>query len=191
MTLRLLARVLLLVILTGAGACKNTPTTKTGLPWWPQGPGNPPGSEQASAPTEQGAQSAPPAAVVTPTAAPRDSGTQARAAAAAPVATASGAAQATRYGDLLFLSGQIAAHGGIEQQTHAVMQNIGTILESHRLTMANVVQVTVQLANIKDLGAMDAAYASHFRGTLPARSVVEVAHLPGDALVQIAVIAGR
>ena len=31
---------------------------------------------------------------------------------------------------------------------------------------------------------MDAAYASHFRGTLPARTVVEVAHLPGDARVQ-------
>jgi len=71
------------------------------------------------------------------------------------------------------------------------MQKISTILDGHRLTMANVVHVTVHLANIKDLSAMDAAYASHFRGALPARTVVEVAHLPGDALVQISLIAGR
>jgi enamine deaminase RidA (YjgF/YER057c/UK114 family) len=57
--------------------------------------------------------------------------------------------------------------------------------------MANIVHVTVHLASIKDLQSMDAAYASHFRGALPARTVVEVAHLPGDALVQISVIAGR
>ena len=101
-------------------------------------------------------------------------------------------AQATRYGDLLFLSGQIAANGGsIAQQTDAVMQKIGAILDSHRLTMANIVHVTIHLANIKDLSAMDAAYASRFRGALPARTVAEVAHLPGDALVQISVIAGR
>lgn len=71
------------------------------------------------------------------------------------------------------------------------MRKISAILDSNRLTMANIVQVTVHLANIRDLSTMDAAYASHFRSTLPARSVVEVAHLPGDALVQVSVIAGR
>lgn len=191
MTLRHLTRVLLMVALAGAGACQNTPT-KSGVPWWPQGPGNPPGSEQDQATTGQRAQSAAttetaktvPAGATTGTVAPQSSAS----AAAAPNSDA----QATRYGDLLFLSGQTAAAGGdIAQQTHAAMEKIGTILDSHRLTMANIVHVTVQLANIKDLQAMDAAYASHFRGVPPARSVAEVAHLPGDALVQITVIAGR
>ena len=71
------------------------------------------------------------------------------------------------------------------------MEKIGAILDSHRLTMANVVHVTVQLADIKDLPGMEAAYASHFRGALPARTVAEVAHLPGNALVQITIVAGR
>jgi 2-iminobutanoate/2-iminopropanoate deaminase len=190
MTLRQLARVWLMVVLAATGACKNTPTT-SGLPWWPQGPGNPPGSEQEPT-TEQRAQPVSttktaktvPAAPITATEAPQSE--------ARPAAAANSDAQATRYGDLLFLSGQTAAASGdIAQQTHAAMQKIGTILDSHRLTMANIVHVTVQLANIKDLQAMDAAYASHFRSIPPARTVAEVAHLPADALVQITVIAGR
>ncbi len=195
MTLRHLARVLLVVTLAAAGACANTPTTKRGLPWWPQGPGNAPSGEQSAA-AEQGTQaataSAPAAPAATAPAATAEPRTQASAATALPAATPSGAAQATRYGDLLFLSGQVAAdRGGVDQQTHAVMQKIGAILDTNRLTMANIVHVTVYLANIKDVAAMDAAYASHFRGTLPARTVVEVTHLPGDALVQVAAIAGR
>lgn len=196
MTLRHLARVLLVVTLVAAGACSNTPTTKRGLPWWRQGPGNPPSGEQSAAAAEQGTQaetaSAPVAPAATAPAATAEPRTQANAATALPAATPSSAAQATRYGDLLFLSGQVAAGSDdVAQQTHAVMQRIGAILDSNRLTMANIVHVTVYLANIKDIGAMDTAYASHFRGTLPARSVVEVTHLPGDALVQVTAIAGR
>lgn len=196
MTLRHLARALLVVMLAAAGACANTPTTKRGLPWWPQGPGNSPSGEQSAATAEQGTQaataSAPAAPAATAPAATAQPQTQASAATPLPAATPSGAAQATRYGDLLFLSGQVAADsGGVAQQTHAVMQRIGAILDSNRLTMANIVHVTVYLANIKDSAAMDAAYASHFRGTLPARTVVEVAHLPSDALVQVTAIAGR
>lgn len=194
MTLSHLARILLVVALASAGACKNTPT-KSGIPWWPQGPGNPPGSEQSAAAAEQGTQAAPTTASAAPAATAPAAAAEPRtqeSAAAPQAATPGGAAQATRYGDLLFLSGQIAADsGGVEQQTHAVMQKIGAILDSNRLTMANIVQVTVQLADIKDLSAMDAAYASHFRSTPPARSVAEAAQLPGNARVQISVIAGR
>ena len=38
---------------------------------------------------------------------------------------------------------------------------------------------------------MDDVYETYFRGNLPARSVVQVSRLPRDALVEIAVIAGR
>lgn len=192
MTLSHLARVVLVMALAGAGACKNTPTTRSGLPWWPQGPGNPPGGEPAATASEQSAPSTAAATTATPVthaAAPSERSSAPPAPAAAAPSTET---QATRYGDLLFLSGQIAAdRGDIAQQTHAVMQKIGAILETHRLTMANIVHVTVHLANIRDVQAMDAAYASHFRGTLPARTVVEVAHLPGNALLQISVVAGR
>ena len=111
-----------------------------------------------------------------------------------------GYTQATRYGDMLFVSGQIGMdlrtnafdeRASVEQQTRQAMENIRQILEAHRLTMANVVSATVFLRNMGDYRAMDTAYESYFRSTLPSRSVVEVSRLPRNAAVEISVIAGR
>jgi 2-iminobutanoate/2-iminopropanoate deaminase len=124
---------------------------------------------------------------------------------AAPSAQASAAApggytQAARYGDLLFISGQIAndprtgsfeSDASIEVQTQRAMDNVRAILESNHLTMANIVSVTVYLSSISNLVAMDRAYQAYFRQSLPARSVVEVGKLPRGALVEISAIAGR
>jgi 2-iminobutanoate/2-iminopropanoate deaminase len=108
--------------------------------------------------------------------------------------------QATRYGDLLFVSGQIAldpVSGGfdltqdIQAQTRRVMQNILSILESNRLTMANVVYATVYLSSLAHFAGMNPVYHSIFKSEPPARSVTEVGRLPRGALVQIAVVAGR
>lgn len=129
--------------------------------------------------------------------------------AAPPAATSSGATpsaapgnytQAARYGDLLFVSGQIAidprtgafdSAASIEAQTTQAMENVRAILESHRLTMANVVSVTVYLSSIGNIAAMDRAYQAFFRGALPARSVVEVSKLPRGALIEVSAVAGR
>jgi len=51
--------------------------------------------------------------------------------------------------------------------------------------------VTVYLRDLHEFRAMDDAYESYFRGNLPSRSVIQAARLPRDALVEIAVIAGR
>ncbi len=114
--------------------------------------------------------------------------------------SASGYTQATRYGDLFFISGQIAvdrATGNfaekrsIEDETRITMENIRAILESNRLTLANLVSVTVYVKSINDLPAMDKVYETFFKGNLPARSVVEAAKLPRGALIEISAIAGR
>lgn len=108
--------------------------------------------------------------------------------------------QASRYGDLLFVSGQIAndlATGAfdstqdIDAQTRHALENVRAVLEANRLTMANVVSVTVYITNISRLSAMDAAYHEYFRGNPPARTVVEASNLPRGALVEISVVAGR
>jgi 2-iminobutanoate/2-iminopropanoate deaminase len=124
-----------------------------------------------------------------------------RAAAAGPAPASSPGAytQATRYGDLLFVAGQIPLDlntselrgATIEEQTRQVMENIRTILESHRLTLANIVSVTVYLKDLHDFRGMDSTYESYFKSALPARSVLEVSRIPRDAKVEIAVIAGR
>ncbi|HEX5129534.1 MAG TPA: RidA family protein, partial [Usitatibacter sp.] len=79
----------------------------------------------------------------------------------------------------------------VADQTRAAMENIRAVLEAHRLTMANVVSVTVYLKDLQEFRAMDDAYEPFFRGNLPSRSVVQAARLPRDALVEISVIAGR
>lgn len=108
--------------------------------------------------------------------------------------------QASRYGDMLFVSGQIAVdlrngafdvNSSIEAQTRQALENIRTILEANHMTMANVVSATVYLSSISRLSAMDGIYHDFFKGTPPARTVVEVSNLPRGALVEISAVAGR
>lgn len=108
--------------------------------------------------------------------------------------------QAVRIGDLLFTSGQIAldpatgqlVDGGIEAQTHRVMQNLDAILTASGLNLSRVIKTTVFLKDMNHFAAMNAVYAQYLHPSgvaAPARSTVEVARLPKDALVEIEAIA--
>jgi 2-iminobutanoate/2-iminopropanoate deaminase len=110
--------------------------------------------------------------------------------------------QAVRVGDLLFTSGQVALDpasgaliaGGIREQTRRVLDNLAAVLEEADLDMANVVKTTVFLKNMGDFATMNEIYAQYLapEGVVPpARSTVEVARLPKDALVEIEVIAAQ
>lgn len=105
-----------------------------------------------------------------------------------------------RYGDLLFVSGQIpdadvigplGEPATIEEETRAVMDKIRAILETQNLNMANIVNTTIYLVDAGDIAAMEQVYDSYFRSARPASSIVEVRRLPRNARVQIAVVAGR
>jgi 2-iminobutanoate/2-iminopropanoate deaminase len=155
-------------------------------------------------PNEEAAAPARPAPAPSPQAAPRRAESLAHAQ-PAPSAPALGEfaaryTQASRYGDLLFVSGQIAndlrtgdfdSGQGIEAQTRRALENVQAVLEANRLTMANIVSTTVYITNISRLSAMDAVYHDYFRGNPPARTVVEVSNLPRGALVELSVVAGR
>lgn len=108
--------------------------------------------------------------------------------------------QAVRVGDLLFTSGQIAldpatgamVEGGIEAQTVRACESMKAVLEAAGVGFAQVVKTTVFLKNMGDFAAMNAVYGKYFAPegvAAPARSTVEVARLPKDALVEIEVIA--
>lgn len=108
--------------------------------------------------------------------------------------------QAVRTGNLLFTSGQIALHpetqqlvaGGIAEQATQVFANLKAILEAGGSSFAQVVKATVFLKNFDDFAAMNAIYGEHLAvegAQPPARSTVEVARLPKDALVEIELIA--
>lgn len=109
--------------------------------------------------------------------------------------------QAIRIGRMVYTSGQVAIDpatgqlvtGGIEAQTHRVLQNLQAILATAGLDLSRVIKTTVFLKNMADFSAMNSIYAEYFQTNhrpAPARSTVEVARLPKDALVEIEVIAG-
>jgi 2-iminobutanoate/2-iminopropanoate deaminase len=108
--------------------------------------------------------------------------------------------QAIRIGDTIYTSGQIPIDpatgefvpGGIAEQTTQVLENLKAVLAEAGLGMAQVVKTTVFLKDMKDFAAMNAVYAKYLAGDgaiPPARSTVQVAALPKDALVEIEVIA--
>jgi len=57
------------------------------------------------------------------------------------------------------------------------------------VSLGHVVKTTVFLKNMGDFAAMNEIYARFFTVAPPARSTIEVARLPKDALVEIELIA--
>ena len=108
--------------------------------------------------------------------------------------------QAVIAGNLVYTSGQIPldpatgslVEGGIEAQTTQVMENLKHVLHAAGVGMEHAIKTTVFLKDLKDFAAMNAIYAKYFApaGVIaPARSTVQVAALPKDALVEIEVVA--
>lgn len=105
--------------------------------------------------------------------------------------------QAIKVNGLLFVSGQVSIDaktneflpGDIAQQTQRVLDNLKAIVESAGSKLGHVVKTTVYLKNMSDFAAMNEVYGKYFSAAPPARSTVEVARLPKDALVEMDVIA--
>jgi 2-iminobutanoate/2-iminopropanoate deaminase len=108
--------------------------------------------------------------------------------------------QAVRVGDLLFTSGQIPidpatgnlVEGEITEQTVRVCENLKAVLLAAGLDFSAVVKTTVFLKSMGDFVEMNAIYATYFAPeavVAPARSTVQVAALPKDALVEIECVA--
>ena len=78
----------------------------------------------------------------------------------------------------------------IEEQTRQSLENVKAVLEAAGSGMDQVIKTTVFLKDMNDFAAMNGVYAGFFQeGSCPARSAVEVARLPKDALVEIEAIA--
>ena len=108
-------------------------------------------------------------------------------------------AQATEALGLVFTSGQLpidpatgAFPEGIRAQTKQSLQNVASILSAAGTNMNNVLKTTVFLKDMDDFAAMNEVYAAFFaEGRFPARSAVQVARLPKDALVEIEAVAAK
>lgn len=102
---------------------------------------------------------------------------------------------AHRAGDFVFVSGQVGfgpdgklVAGGIEAETRQTLANIAAALALAGATLADVVKVTVWLADLDDFPAFNAIYRPHFPQSPPARSTVQ-AGLMLNARVEIEAVA--
>ncbi len=104
--------------------------------------------------------------------------------------------QGIKAGSLIITSGQLpidpatgAFPATIEEQTRQSLENCKAVLAEAGADMSDIIKTTVFLSDMNNFGAMNGIYASFFEGACPARSAVEVARLPKDALVEIECVA--
>ena len=107
--------------------------------------------------------------------------------------------QAVAYGDILFISGQVALDpsngdlvtGNIQDETLRVMENLKGILEEAGLGFSNVLKTTIFLMDLKQFGAVNEVYGRYFETNPPARETVQIAGLPRGVNVEISMVAGK
>jgi len=107
--------------------------------------------------------------------------------------------QAVGNGGFLFTAGQIALDPATMEivgataadQARQALINARNVVEAGGLTLDDVVKVTVFITDMGEFAAINEVYAGFFGAEPPARSVVEVARLPKDVLVEIEMIAYR
>ena len=118
---------------------------------------------------------------------------------AAPPATGT-YSQAIRTGDLVFVTAQTGREpetgklpDGLEAQTRQMLANVDAILNAAGCGPADIVKVTLLLANIKDFKAVDVIYSAWLPGLgvtpLPARTAFAAMALPAGALVMLEAVA--
>lgn len=98
--------------------------------------------------------------------------------------------------NLFYSSGQIPLTaegnmvvGGIKEQTHQVFANLKAVLAAAGASLETVVKTTVFIKNMDEFALVNEVYGEYFSVHKPARSCVEVARLPKDALIEIEVVA--
>ena len=107
--------------------------------------------------------------------------------------------QMVSHGSVIYLSGVLplnaagsAVEGAtVEEQTRAVLNFIGAKLKSQGLSYEDVLSSSVYMKDLNEFAVMNRVYAEYFKLNPPARATVEVARLPRDVKIEIAVIAGR
>ena len=101
-----------------------------------------------------------------------------------------------KIGDLIFTSGQLPINPEtkeliteIKAATRQSLENVKGILEDVGSSMDKVVKATVFVKDLGQFGEVNEVYSEYFGQNSPARSCVQVAKLPMDAVIEIEVIA--
>ncbi|KAI6187091.1 Ribonuclease [Aphelenchoides besseyi] len=105
--------------------------------------------------------------------------------------------QAVQVDNTLYISGSLGLvpetgsiiDGGVKEEAHQSLKNIGEILKAAGGSFDNVVKTTILLADINDFATVNEVYKEYFKDKYPARAAYQVAHLPKNGKVEIEAIA--
>ena len=87
-----------------------------------------------------------------------------------------------KIGDLIFTSGQLPINPETKELITEIKEEVGS-------SMDKVVKATVFVKDLGQFGEVNEVYSEYFGKNSPARSCVQVAKLPMDAVIEIEVIA--
>ena len=103
--------------------------------------------------------------------------------------------QGIAAGNLVFTSGQLPLNPdtntipeGIEAQAKQSLDNVKAVLEAGGSSLDKAVKVTIFMKDLNDFGKVNTIYGTYFTKNPPARSCVQVARIPRDALIEIEAI---
>lgn len=107
--------------------------------------------------------------------------------------------QAVSFGDMLFVSGQIAIDpkdgqlkiDDLKEETHLVMSNLKAVLEAGGSDFSKVIKTSIFLSNMDFFPIVNEIYGAYFESHFPARECVAVLTLPKHVNVEISAIAHR
>ena len=105
--------------------------------------------------------------------------------------------QAVKVGNMIYTSGQLPLDpetgklvtDDIKKAAKRSLLNLKAVLEAAGSSLDNVVKAVVFVKNLDDFAAINEVYAEFFTSNQPARSCVQVAKLPKDALLEIELVA--
>lgn len=108
--------------------------------------------------------------------------------------------QAVQYGNMLFVSGQIALDatdgslytgGDIKEETKRVMENLKAILTEAGTDFSKVIKTSIFLMDMGQFASVNEVYGAYFEETTaPARETVQVSGLPKGVNVEISMVVG-
>ena len=101
--------------------------------------------------------------------------------------------QATRAGDTVFLSGQIAldpatgllVEGDIEAQARRAFDNLKAVCEAADASLDDVVRLGLYLTDLGQFAIVNQVMSEYFDAPFPARSTIEVSGLPRGAQFEV------
>ena len=104
--------------------------------------------------------------------------------------------EATHFGNLYYLSGQIGRLPGssefagedIASQAEQAAKNIEAVLQANGMGLENIIKANCYLTSMDNYGPFNEVYARYFTSA-PSRTCVAVRELPFNALCEIEVVA--